>query len=445
MTSRVGSSSARLASTVAVIAATLLATIATAQTPTPGAAKPKGKPIAIVGGTVYPVGDVPIERGAIVFRDGKIEAVGASITIPSDAEVIEATGLAVYPGFVSAHTVLGLTEVGSVRQSNDYEEVGALNPNSRAAIALNPESELIPVSRANGVTTALAVPRGGRLSGLSVLFHLDGWTFEDMSVLSPAALHLQWPSMAINRAPDAKPTIDEQITTRANTLREIDQLFADARAYWTARNAGNSPSAEFDPQWEAMGPVLEGKTPVVIHASDLRQIDAALDWGRKNGVRVILCGGYDAPEIAARLIEQQVPVITQGILSQPTRDYEPYDFAYTLPARLHNAGVTYCISTGGDASNERNLPYHAAMAWSYGLPHDEALKAITLYPAQILGVGDRLGSLEVGKEATLCVWDGDPLDIRSHVVREFIAGREVDLSSRHTRLRDKYRNRHVDR
>lgn len=419
-----------------------------AQTPVPAAMQSKGKVIAIVGGAIYPISSAPIPDGTLLMRDGKIESIGGLLEPPLDAEVIDAKGLSVYPGFVSAWTTLGLTEVGSVRQSNDYEEVGALNPNARTMIAINPESELIPVSRANGVTTALAVPRGGRLSGLSTLFHLDGWTFEDMSVLSPAALHLQWPGMAINHAPDAKPSAEEQLANQAKTLRELDQLFDDARAYWTARGAAGKVGAEradFDPRWEAMGSVLEGKTPVIVHASDLRQIEAALDWARKQDVRIIIAGGYDAPELAARLIEQKVPVITQGLLAQPQRDYEPYDQAYSLAARLAAAGITYCISTGGDASNERNLPYHAAMAWSYGLAHDEALKAITLYPAQILGVGDRLGSIEVGKEATVCLWDGDPLDIRSHVVREFIEGRDVDLTSRHTRFYAKYKDRHVER
>ncbi|MFN8546499.1 MAG: hypothetical protein U0527_00635 [Candidatus Eisenbacteria bacterium] len=219
-----------------------------AQTPVPAAMQSKGKVIAIVGGAIYPISSAPIPDGTLLMRDGKIESIGGLLEPPLDAEVIDAKGLSVYPGFVSAWTTLGLTEVGSVRQSNDYEEVGALNPNARTMIAINPESELIPVSRANGVTTALAVPRGGRLSGLSTLFHLDGWTFEDMSVLSPAALHLQWPGMAINHAPDAKPSAEEQLANQAKTLRELDQLFDDARATGPragppARSARSGPTS----------------------------------------------------------------------------------------------------------------------------------------------------------------------------------------------------------
>ncbi|MBK8233328.1 MAG: amidohydrolase family protein [Candidatus Eisenbacteria bacterium] len=423
----------------------ILVSQAAAITPIPP--KPQARPLAIVGGTVFPVTGPPIENGTVVIENGRISAVTGRMSVPADAEVVDAKGLSVYPGFVSAHTVLGMTEVGSVRQSNDYEEVGALNPNARAMVVLNPDSELLPVARANGVLTALAVPRGGRLSGLSALFHLDGWTFEEMTILSPAALHLQWPAMGVNRAPEAKPPVEEQLAGRARTLAELDQLFADARAYWTARDAatGGAPRVEFDPRWDAMGPVLAGKTPVVVHASDLRQIRAALDWADRQRVRLIIAGGYDAPEAAAELKAREVPVITQGLLAQPLRDWEPYDHAYTLPARLLAQEVTFCISTGGEAANERNLPYHAAMAWSYGLPHDEAMKAITLYPAQILGVGDRLGSLEVGKEGTVCLWDGDPLDIRSHVTRAFIEGREIDLETRHTRFYAKYKDREVAR
>jgi imidazolonepropionase-like amidohydrolase len=194
-------------------------------------------------------------------------------------------------------------------------------------------------------------------------------------------------------------------------------------------------------RWEAMLPVLRGEIPVMVQADDIRQIQAALDWARDEGVRLIIAGGRDAPELSARLKDQGVPVILGGTLAMPLRDYEPYDMAYTVADRLYRAGVSFCISTGGDAANERNLPFHAAMAMSFGLPAEEALRAITLYPAQILGVGDRLGSIAPGKEATLILTDGDPLDIRTHVVREYIRGRLIDLSNKQSRLYEKYRER----
>ena len=428
---------------VAVLLGLLLpGTSARAQVPSPSPAEP-GERIALVGGTIYPMTGPPIRNGKILFRDGIIEAVGDAIVLPADTRAIDMTGMSIYPGFISTNTALGLTEIGSVRQTVDYQEVGAINPNARVEVALNPESELLPVARANGITTALVVPRGGLLSGTSALIHPDGWTWEQMVVKAPVALHLSWPSLSLNRQPEAKP-IDEQIAGQERSLRRIRRTFADARAYALARAASPRPGAprpEGDVRWEAMLPVFDRRLPVIVQADDARQIRMALDWAEEEGIRLILSGGRDAPLAAERLRERGVPVILGSTLRLPDRDYEPYDEAYTVAARLYQEGVSFCISTGGDAANERNLPYHAAMAWAYGLPHDEALRAITLYPARILQVDDRLGSLEAGKEATLIVTDGDPLEIRSHVVREYIAGRLVDLANKHTRLYEKYRLR----
>lgn len=436
-----------LTNRVTLVALTVLAISAhpvRAEVPASPPRPAPGSVVALVGATVYPITSAPIERGIVLVRDGVIAEVGRDVAIPPEATRVDLTGASLYPGFVSAHTILGLTEIGSVRQMSDYEETGRINPNARAESAFNPDSELLPVARANGVTTALVVPRGGLLSGTSAMMRMDGWTIEDMTVASPVALHLQWPGLSLNRAPDAKPGVDEQIKNRDRALLELQQLFDDARAWLTAREAQGLPQvarAEQDVRWAAMTPFLKGEAPVVVHAGAYAQIESALDWARTERVKLVLAGAQDAPLLAERLKEQDVAVITQGILARPPRDYEPYDQIYTLPARLAAAGVHFCISTGGDASNERNLPYHAAMAWSYGLSHDEALKAVTIYPAEILGLGDRLGSIEAGKEANLIVTTGDPLDIRTQVTREWIRGREVSLESRHTTLWKKYRDR----
>ncbi len=261
-----------------------------------------------------------------------------------------------------------------------------------------------------------------------------------MTVKAPAGLHIHWPNVGLSQSPESKK-ITEQETARREELAELTQLFDDARAYARARGAAGLrgiPRAEPQAHLEAMIPVLEKDIPVIVHAQGVREIQGALDWARDQDVDLIILGGHDAPLLADRLVEQDVAVIVADVLALPRRDYEPYDHQYTVAQRLHEAGVQFCIASEGGAAHERNLPYHAAMAWSYGLPNDEALRSITLYPAEILGLGDRLGSLSVGKEATLIVTDGDPLEIETQVKRSFIAGREISLESRHTRLYEKY-------
>ena len=402
----------------------------------------------ITGGTVHPVSGPEIPGGMVVVENGKITAVGANLTVPPGAERVDATGLHVYPGMIAANTVLGLQEIGAVRATRDVSEVGNINPNARAKVALNADSELIPVARANGVLTALSATSGGLISGTSVVWKLQGWNWEEMTVKDPAALHVQWPSMITRDRGwwDEGPvkSEEEQKKEREKNLKEVRDAFDNAKAYMKAREAMAAGGArhEFDVRWEAMIPALKKQIPVIIEADEYLQIQSALDFAKDEDLRIVIAGGRDAWRLADRLAAAKVPVIYEETLSMPRRSWEPYDAAYTVPEQLFAAGVPFCISTGvGDASNLRNLPYEAAMAAAFGLPKEEALRAVTLYPAQITGVADRLGSIEAGKDATLIVTDGDPLEIESHVKMAWISGEPVDLSSRHTRLYDKYRNR----
>jgi amidohydrolase family protein len=341
-----------------------------------------------------------------------------------------------------------LQEIGAVRATRDVSEVGNINPNARARVALNMDSELIPVTRANGVLAVLSATAGGTISGTSVVWKLDGWNWEDVTIKEPAALHVHWPNMTTrNRAwYDEEPvkSEDEQKKEREKQLKEVRDAFDNAKAYMKAREAmqAGGPRHEFDVRWEAMIPALKKQIPVFVHADEYLQIASALDFAKDEDLRIVIVGGRDAWRLADRLAAAQVPVVYESVLEMPRRSWEPYDAAYTVPQQLQAAGVPFCISTGnGDASNLRNLPYEAAMAAAFGLPKEEALKAVTLYPAQILGVADRLGSLQPGKDATLIVTDGDPLEIESHVKMAWISGVPVDLTSRHTRFYDKYRNR----
>lgn len=408
-------------------------------------AKPQEKPIAIVNATIHPVSSTPIERGTIVFDKGRIVAVGTNVAIPQNAEVIDGTGKHVYPGLMSPDTYIGLTEIGAVRASRDVAETGRINPNVRAEVAVNPESEIIPVTRANGITTFVTSPRGGLISGLSAVMMSDGWTWEEMTLKAPAALVVQWPSMTIARGWWVTKSEEEQIKDREKALKELAEAFRDARAYMTAKNAEQHKGIPYhtsDVRWEAMIPVLDGKVPVVVSANEVQQIQAAVAWAQQEGLKLILKGGHDAWRVTDLLKEHNIPVLAGGIHRLPSRRFEKYDEPFTLPKKLHEAGIPFAIISDDEAPHERNLPYQAAQAAAYGLPKEEALKAITLYPAQIFGVADRIGSLEVGKDATLIVTTGDPLEIVTNVEMEFIQGRKIDLTSKHTMLYEKYREKY---
>src|SRR5256714_3602407 len=402
-------------------------------------ALPQAKPIAIKGATIHPVSGPEIANGTIVFENGKITAIGPDAAIPSGAEVIEASGKHVYPGLINANTVLGLVEIGAVRATVDVEEAGALNPNVRSSASVNPDSELIPVARAAGVLTALSVPEGGTISGQSAVLRLEGWTREGMTVLSPAAMHLGWPTLTIDRRPRARKSVKDQQKEMEKAQKQIREAFQNARAYWQARK-NPAPDFKNDLRWEAMMPLFDGKLPLFIHASTVAQIQAALAFAKEMQLKFVLVDGDDAWRAAPQLKESDVPVILGPATSLPPRRDDDYDSAWSSAAKLQQAGVRFCIASNGRGAetNERNVGYEAGLASGYGLPKEEALKAVTLYPAQILGVADRLGSLEKGKTATLIVTNGDPLDFPTQVETAFIDGPKIDLSNRQTRLRDKY-------
>jgi len=407
-------------------------------------ALPQAKPIAIRGAMIHPVSGPEIAAGVIVFENGKITAVGTDAPIPAGAEVIDATGKHVYPGLISANSVLGLTEISAVRSTVDVQEVGALNPNTSSVTSINPDSELLPVARSNGILTAHAVPEGGLISGTSVVMRMDGWTPAEMTVRAPAAMHLRWPNLKINRDPRAPKSPDDQQKDIDKAQKTIRDAFLIARSFWHARKTPTA-DAKSDLRWEALMPIFDGKLPLFVHAETLAQMEAALAWAKEAQLKIVLVGGQDAWRIAAQLKESDTPVIITRATALPSRRDDPYDSAFANAARLHEAGVRFCLATKGresEAPHERSLPYEAAMAAAFGLPKDEALKSLTLYPAQILGVGDQLGSLEPGKAATLIVTNGDPLDFPAQVEAAYIDGRKIDLTNRQTRLRDKYLERY---
>lgn len=434
--------------TRSIILFALSALVASASTVIP-AQRPAG-PVLLRGGTVHTVSGGVLEKTDVLLADGKIAALGASLKAPTGAKVVDVTGKHLYPGFISANSQLGLTEISSIRATVDTTELGASNPNAKTQVAVNPESELIPVARLNGVLTANVTPLAGGgfggagsiFAGTSALVRLDGWTWEDMTVRPTTALHIYWPAMEISRDSRNPRAGEEQRRALAERLKLIRDTFAAARAYGAAKAAG---SVDTDLRLEAVLPVLRGDVKLFIHADTIAQIHAALDWARDEKLAFTLVGGRDAWRVADRLKEAGVGVILAGTFNLPPRRDDAYDTAYTAPAKLQAAGVKFCLAMGTDGAsetaNERNLPYEAAIAAGFGLSREDALKSVTLYAAQLLGVEQELGSIEVGKRATLIVTDGDALELTTNVQQAYIDGAAIDLRSRQTELYKKYKQR----
>ncbi|MCA9217859.1 MAG: hypothetical protein KDB27_32540, partial [Planctomycetales bacterium] len=321
-------------------------------------APPQQAPIALVGATIHPISTSAIDNGTILFADGKITAVGQDIEISPNTKQIDVAGKHVYPGLFNAGGQLGLVEIDSTSATLDYSELGSLNPNLRAETAVNPDSEIIPVTRSNGVLFALSTPTGGLVSGTSAVLQLDGWTWEDLTLKSYAGMHVQWPNVGGGG----------ENSSRREPLIELQKLIDDTRAYDKARQA-NSDKHETDLRLEAMLDVIRGEVPIVAHADRSEQIQSAVAFAARNKIRLIISGGYDAESCAALLRKHRVPIIVTSVYRLPARRSSPFDEAYTLPARLKKANVDFCIA-GIDrfgTSNLRNLPYNAATAVAYGL------------------------------------------------------------------------------
>lgn len=427
----------------ASLALTLITSLNLVAQEVPG--KPQTGPILIQGATLHPIDGPAIESGSLLIEDGKITAIGSDIEPPSGATTINGEGQHVYPGLFESHSQMGLTELAAVRATNDFRESGTINPNVKALVSVYPDNVNIPVTRSNGVLFSLTAPSGGLISGKSAVIQLDGWTYEDLCVKSEAALQVTWPRQSVSgrrRARMTKKEIAEALNNQKAQMRKMNEFFDDARNYHDARQSDES-NQPYDARLEAMIDVVDGKLPMMVNANGAAEIQSAVNFSIQQKVKLIILGGYDAAECASLLIEHDVPVIIGAVHRVPQRRSDEYDRAYTLASRLKKAGVKFCIS-GTERSetwNARNLAYHAATAVTFGLSPDEAIRSITLSPAEILGVDDRIGSLTVGKDASLIITDGNPLDIRTNVIGAFIQGRAVDLSNRQKRLYKKYKQK----
>jgi imidazolonepropionase-like amidohydrolase len=412
------------------------------------AAAARAEVVALVGATVHPVSGPEIANGVVLVDGNRIAAVGRAgeVTVPPAARVIQCDGKHLYPGFVDPMSELGLRGVESVRGSTDVAEIGDDDANLRAQVAFDADSILIGPAVAGGVLYAEIEPGGGVVSGTSAVMRLHGWNLEDMTLRAPIAMHIHYPRQTPTRGFFARQSDEDFQKQKEKALKALQDIFDGARVYQTARTAmqaGKAPAVEIDPRFEALRPVLDGKLPIYIHADEKAQIESALDWAKREKLtNMVLVAGADAQYVAERLAKEKVAVILTGVLELPERRWEPYDAAYAAAGILHKAGVKVAIAAGSDASQARNLPFNAAMAAGVGRPKDVALRTVTLTAAEILGVADRVGSLEPGKEASFFLSDGDPLEIVTHIERVWIAGQEIDLAhERQRELYDRYRNR----
>ena len=400
---------------------------------------------SIVGATIHPVSGPDIPKGTVVVRDGKIVSVAAGASPPADGPIVDATGKHIYPSLFPPLTALGLKEISAVPASVDAAESGDINPDARASVAVNFDSELLPVARSGGVLVAGVTPTGGIVSGTVAAMKLDGWTREDATLKDPAAVTVFWPSLAIDRSPTASRSVKAQEKKRDEAVEKLKNVFRDAKAYAKARAAEGQagvPRHAEDAKLAALVPAVEGRIPVVVAAAQLAQIRDAVKWARDEGLRVVIWGGNDAWRMADELAKADVAVVVDSPLDLPSRPDEPYDTEFANAGKLAKAGVRVLFNDGGeDASNVRNLPHLVATAVTFGFPRDKALAGMTLEPAKLLGVADRLGSLEAGKDATFILTDGDILDLRSRVVGAYLDGGALDLTDKQKRLYEKYRNR----
>jgi imidazolonepropionase-like amidohydrolase len=395
---------------------------------------------ALTNATIETVTKGIIQNGTVIISNGKITAVGTSVVVPAGAQVIDCNGLWVYPGMIDSFTQLGLSEVSSDPRTRDFEEVGDIIPQVHALTAVNPNSALIPVTRISGVTTVIAAPRGSLVSGTAALIDLHGYTPDQMFAGFEGVV-LQFPD--VNRRGFFDRRSDDELKKDyEKKLNKLNEAWDKAIEYHKIDSASKSKGIAYYPEMEALLPVIRGERSLMIKADAAKDILNALLWVKERKIKkVILVGVQEGWRVAAEIAKANVPVITGPIHELPSRDYDRYDKAYANAGLMKKAGVKLALCTQEARGNVRNLPYHAAFAASYGLGREEALKAVTIVPAEIFGVADRIGSIEVGKDATLFISDGDPFETKTNITQVFIDGWKIPMVSRQTELYNEFLKR----
>lgn len=392
----------------------------------------------IGNGEFIPNSAVGIENGKILFVKN---ALTNSYTAYEWDTVITAIGKHIYPGFIAANLTIGLTEIDAVRATRDFDETGTMNPNVRSLIAYNTDSKVMYTIRTNGILVTQSTPRGGIISGTSSIMALDGWNWEDAVYKADDGVHLNWPRKYQSAGWWAEPAPSNQNEKYNKTRDEIYAFFEQALAYSLEK-----VPAETNLRLEAMRGIFSGSQRLFIHADYAPEMNDVIDFSRRFNLKLpVIVGGYDAHLLAAVLLENNFSVMLGRPHELPKFD-EDYTYScYQSAFKLKQTGVPFCIQAEGDMEvmNARNLPFLAGTAWAYGLTEEEAVASISLNVAKILGIDDRIGSLEAGKDATLFISDGNALDMKSNNVSfAMIKGNYIDLDNHQKQLNRKYEQKY---
>lgn len=393
---------------------------------------------ALTNATIVTITNGTIQNGTVVIADGKIAEVGTNVTIPAGAKTIDCSGHTIYPGMIDGGTQIGLVEVSSDPRTRDNSEIGNVIPHIQALTAVNPSSVAHPVTRVSGVTTALTMPSGGLFPGTAALINLHGYTPDQMYAGFKGVV-LNFPTTGRRGRWDRRS--DEDIKKGSEkALKELNEVWDAALQYSKIDSATGGKDQAYYPEMEAMMPVVRGEMKLLVNVNSANDIKAALKWIQEKGADAILCGVIEGWRVADEIAKAGIPVLAGPVLTNPTRSYDRYDRPYANAGIMQKAGVKVAIRTN-ETENVRNLPYHAGFAATYGMGKDEALKAITIVPAEIFGVSDLYGSIEKGKVANLYVTDGDPFETKTQVKYVFISGWNIPMVSRHTQLYEEYLER----
>jgi imidazolonepropionase-like amidohydrolase len=418
---------------ISAFTALLISAPLLAQVPAPAAKQ--SKPILLKGATLHVGNGTVVENAAVGFQNGKITYAGSqSGANLSGYEVIDVTGQHIYPGLIQPNSSLGLNEISSVRATVDWREVGDLNPNVRSVVAFNTDSDIIPTVRANGVLMTQVTPIGGTVAGSSSVVQLDAWNWEDAIVKADEGIHVNWPNMLIQTGGAPNPRFTGMAQQREQTLNELSSLMRDAAVYKKGKHDNQNLKLA------AMAGLFDGTKKLYIHTNYGKEIIESVNFAKQYGVNdIVIVGAGDALAVSDFLKANKVAVIYSGVHALPSRAEEDVDMPYKTPYLLHKAGIPFALDYDLSIHGTRNLPFIAGTAAAYGLDKEQALASVTLNTAKILGVDKQVGSVEVGKDATIVVSTGDLLDMRTNnVTHAFIQGRNVDLNNKQKVLYEKY-------
>jgi imidazolonepropionase-like amidohydrolase len=397
---------------------------------------------AITHATVHVGNGTVLNDATIVFEKGKITAVGTGITAPANATLVDATGKQVYPGLILSNSYLGLKEVGNgVRGSNDLVEIGENNASIRSLVSYNTDSKIINVLRSNGILLAHIAPEGEMIDGQSSVVQLDAWNYEDAAYKAHVGQFIELPSFVVRqrgRGFMRQPQANDPIKEAFAKVEKIKTFFTEARAYYEEKShvANNL-------KFEAVRGLFEGKQKLYVRANEVKQMLIAIDIAKEFGFKAVFVGGSESFQIASLLAANNIPVILDNQHALPNTEDDDIDQPYKLPAQLTRAGVLVSLSDMSENTKQRNLAFNAGTAATYGLTKEEALSAITLNSAKVLGIDDITGSIETGKDANIVISEGDLLDMRGNqVIKAFIQGRDISLDNKQKQLYERYKHKY---